>query len=344
MADDELNGEVSISAQLSENGITASAKSRLLSALDWAGGSYIAAKFRSKASKTVEDAAVAKGRLAIIDTAAQMAIEKMKTDSDVADAVIKAHFGTMFVREENKSAAFECAVEDLENAPPTAEQSNSGPDRLSDEMLNRWGRYAEDASSDELRQRWGRVLAAEVRRPGTFSAKVLRVVDEMDISIATAFERICEHRLGKVILKSQSGALDAPESWKLVSAGLMVDPGAIGQVAYFGSIADGQGNELWSLTLSNRLIAFRKGARIAETAQPDTAVIVGGAPSPMVPIYVLTAEGEAIASILDNKEVSVFNEFAARLVEAIGPDEAYEYSLTEGGQWQRTKIWRASSR
>jgi hypothetical protein len=56
--------------------------------------------------------------------------------------------------------------------------------------MNRFERFAEDASTDELRQRWGRVLSAEIRKPGTFSPKVLRIVDEIDQSTAAIFERV----------------------------------------------------------------------------------------------------------------------------------------------------------
>src|SRR5690606_30800096 len=150
----------------------------------------------------------------------------------------------------------------------------------------------------ELRERWGRVLASEVRHPGTFSPKVLRVVDELSASTAQLFERVCKSRLVIGIPICLSGELRLSETILLVTGGLIVDPGFVGQVIKWSLQTDKSVNELWLLEFERRALEFPKSFKFQEvngTGSPPLKVQDG---SPCTPIYVLTDEGQAISSIL----------------------------------------------
>src|SRR3546814_13011379 len=64
-----------------------------------------------------------------------------------------------------------------------------------DDWMNRFMRFAEDASSERLHELFARILAGEVVRPGSFGAATLRAVSELDQSIAN--DRSEERRVGK---------------------------------------------------------------------------------------------------------------------------------------------------
>ncbi|RFC66495.1 DUF2806 domain-containing protein [Fulvimarina endophytica] len=46
------------------------------------------------------------------------------------------------------------------------------------DWMNRFARYAEDASTDHRQTRWGKVMAHEIRNPGSLTFADLREIDE----------------------------------------------------------------------------------------------------------------------------------------------------------------------
>ena len=63
-----------------------------------------------------------------------------------------------FRAQTNKEEIAKIVVEELKSAPPN--QDSEGP---SDDWLNKFERYAEDASSDDLRLMFAKLLAGEIR-------------------------------------------------------------------------------------------------------------------------------------------------------------------------------------
>lgn len=55
-----------------------------------------------------------------------------------------------------------------------------------------------------------------MRKPGTFAGKVLRVIDEIDVTTAGLFERIARHRIGDILPKTLTGELSFSEQSPLV--------------------------------------------------------------------------------------------------------------------------------
>src|SRR3546814_19471102 len=65
-----------------------------------------------------------------------------------------------------------------------------------DDWMNRFMRFAEDASSERLQELFARILAGEVVRPGSFGAATLRAVSELDQSIANDFSSAWARSVG----------------------------------------------------------------------------------------------------------------------------------------------------
>jgi hypothetical protein len=55
------------------------------------------------------------------------------------------------------------------------QQKPKTPPPLTEEFLERFERYAQEASTKKLRQKWRRALSSEIREPGRFSLRVLRI-------------------------------------------------------------------------------------------------------------------------------------------------------------------------
>ncbi|SFP57934.1 Protein of unknown function [Tranquillimonas alkanivorans] len=85
----------------------------------------------------------------------------------------------------NREAVAAVAVEDLQTTPPSP--GTEGP---SDDWMNRFERYAEDASSEDLRMMYGKLLASEIREPGKIAPTTVHFVSMLDTETAQLIERV----------------------------------------------------------------------------------------------------------------------------------------------------------
>ena len=197
--DDHLSNEVSVSAALTETGIQGKARSRAISGVDRLIGNvtefanvYFEEKISSRRSR------IEAGKL--LSEAAVTAIsEEMKVDRSLAERALTGDIIRSIERQENKESVARKSIELLEASPPTEEQEKSGAEKISPDFLNRFERYTEDASTDEVREKWASVLAAEVKNPGTFSGKSMRILDEIDSNTANRFQEFAKHNLVNIV-------------------------------------------------------------------------------------------------------------------------------------------------
>ncbi|KRR14754.1 DUF2806 domain-containing protein [Bradyrhizobium valentinum] len=304
MTDDVLDKETSVSVELTESGVKAKAKSRTVAALDRLGGNLSELLNVRMERHVTRERAIITGEKKMIEAAVEYGIDRLKKDPDFAERVAEKHLRKIFHRQDNKDAVLVEAIEDLRHDPLTDAEAEAGPAELNPEFMDRFERYAEDASTEELRQKWGRVLSAEIRKPGTFSRKALRVVEELDAQTAQLFERLCRSRLENVFPKSLVGELSFAEAASLVTADLMVDPGAAGQIRQSVLMKASDERELWFVPLGEYAIAFQKDINLGQPGAAGTgpaAVLRSNKDNnPVLPVYVLTSTGQAVAEILPN--------------------------------------------
>jgi hypothetical protein len=89
----------------------------------------------------------------------------------------------------------------------------------------------------------------------------------------------------------------------LVTADLMVDPGAAGQIRHSTLMKASDAKELWLVPLGTYAVAFQKDVNLGQPGAAGTgpaAVVRGKDNNPVLPIYVLTSTGRSVAEILPN--------------------------------------------
>lgn len=298
MSDDHLNNEVSVSGELTEAGVNAKANSRTLAALDRLIGNVIDWPNTFVEADTARRRARMDAEKRIIEATAARAVQLIGTDDTFAARALAGQFSDFARKQINKEAVAAVALEDLRNSPPTVEEAADGPNELSPEFMDRFQSYAEEASTEELRERWGRVLASEIRRPGTFSRKVMRAVDELDSEVAALFERICLSRIiGSGIVREFAGQLDFEQKNRLVEDGLIIDPGPTGQIAKFakGKLGD---REIYFLPLGE----WGMGIEMPYKPPENSTLLVFEKDTVALRIYALTSVGQALATILPDHE------------------------------------------
>lgn len=328
MPEDHLDKEVTIFGELTERGIKGGAKSRAVSSFDRLLGSAVdvfSAPLEgiARRARARQDA-----QIALIEALGEKQLQQIHDDPDFADNALKQHLKVTVRREENKKEAVRFAIEDLRSTPPTEEQSNAGSEELDPDFLNRFERYAEDATSEQLRERWGRVLASEIRTPGTFSGKVMRVVDELDATTAAAFEKLCTHRIADTVPKILAGKLSFSEATQLVNADLILDPDG-GHIRLSMESSLTIGAQIWLTTFEDMALSLPIGAGVAVPYTDEIRAVSSHEKKPVVPIYLLTPAGRAIASILPNREAQSMRSLTRSVSVEFPGETIYEYRRTD---------------
>ncbi|RLQ88905.1 DUF2806 domain-containing protein [Notoacmeibacter ruber] len=214
--------ETSIGAQLSKSGISFGAKSRTIAALDFIGASKLMGRFRKTYTET-DQAAREKYALDQLTMAAVRTLEtKLENDEEAAAEFLNSALGTQIRRKENVLGATAAAIEDLSNRTTDEGEADEAAE-ISDAFMDRWERYAEGATTDELKERWGAILSKEIRKPGSISPATMRVVDELDKSLADLFQSLFSAIAMNRIIQDLMEVTVSLDKWQqLTAAGLVI--------------------------------------------------------------------------------------------------------------------------
>lgn len=326
----EEKHEISVGGELTSTGFRASVKSRLASAVDRLLGSKVDRKSIPIEAENAEAAAVAAGRVKMLEALSELGVERLKSDPEFAARALENFLPSILRKQENKDAVIELTLEDLSTSPAVEEDSTSSPQALNDVFLNRFKRYAEDATTDDVREKWAKVLAAEIRKPNSFSPKVLRIIDELEPSTAALFQRVCEHHIDGILPKATLGELSFAETNALVEAELVVEPG-LGHVRFAKEVTAPDGKEFWLLPLGRLGIAL---SVTSPPPEPDEAglKIANDDDKPALPIYVLTDAGRALTAVLPDRTNDLFAALTQELLTAAPRSELHQCLASEDGK------------
>lgn len=328
---DHLDTETSVSVDLTATGVNAKAKSRLVAAIDRLGGNIVELLNAPMERRITRHRAISDGEIKLVEAVTKFGIEKLEHDPAFAQRVAVRYFRGLFQKQENKDGVLSEALEDLRHDPPNDAASDAGEAQLDEQFMGRFEHFAEGASTEQLRQKWGRVLSAEIRKPGTFSAKVLRVVDEIDANTAALFESVCASSFENVIPQCLSGVLPFDRLSQLVMADLLVEPGAAGHIYKFVEGKDSRGIDLWIARTAERAVSIPKGIAIPPRNREQPGPLIQNGEEPAAPIYLLTDVGSAIAQIFTRP--NAFSQYIAKLKETLPGIAVVEYVPLSNGQY-----------
>jgi hypothetical protein len=304
---DHLDKETTLSVAITDNSIKVGSTSRFVAAIDRLGGSVIDTASAALESFSERRRAKTKGEVQLIEAITEYGITQLGANPTTAERAFRRHFSKVMSQQENIDHVLLEAKADLELNPPSADDPDQ-TEELSEEFMNRFEEYSATATTDDLRQRWGRVLASEVRKPGTFSGKVLRVIDEMNTETAQVFEEVCKSRIRNLVLKCVCGVLPYPTIASLTTAGLILEAG-LGQTYGLEEFESSDTGKIWGFHTEWGLIALPINVTSRERYQEAGCLQLENG-KPRVPVYVLTDVGVAIASILPDNQSEAFEKYA----------------------------------
>lgn len=335
MSEDHLNNEVSVSARITESGLEAKSKSRLFSAVDRLLGSLFDVPSAALEASSARKRAESDAEVDLIRAVGEQAARIASSDPDIVRRSIDQYARSILRKQKNKDAVVAQAIEQIKISPASS-MENEGEDALSEDFMDRFEAYAEHASTEDLQERWGRVLASEVLMPGTFSRKVLRVVDEISPDVARDFESICSNLIDGCIPKMLSGEINYRVQTDLTTSDLLVDPG-LGQHRILPKVAlelEGvPGEEIWFFAGKEVGFGISVSAKISGGSIDSKFALTLKGEELRLPVYLLTDAGRAIASILPIDEKVVLNNLIQEVFKQI--PEATIHMLSKDASSQR---------
>lgn len=74
----------------------------------------------------------------------------------------------------------------------TDQDTNGGEEKIiNDDWINSFEAEARQKSTEEMQLRFGRVLAGEIRQPGSYSIRTVKILRELDQGVAALFKKLC---------------------------------------------------------------------------------------------------------------------------------------------------------
>jgi hypothetical protein len=257
--------------------------------------------------------ALTKSRVTLIEAATAAVAKQISENPEQAQKALTI-FNRMSVQFDNVGAIMELVADELKALPAlSTPSSDKDPDTLDEDLLNRWSHYAGEASSDQAREKWARVLASEIRAPGTFTVKALRVIDEIDPEVARLFERFCMSRIGRWVPQISHG-LSQGELERLGDADLIREDDLPRSVP-FNETTRGDGSKWWIHLGTEFGVVVRVGAPLRfdpKVYLSDPLRLAGDAL--IMNVLVFTDTGEIVASIAPTTAEGAFRRLVSGLL------------------------------
>ena len=151
----------------------------------------IGALERRSAEKRVETEA----RIKIIEENTAQITGQMEVPAEYAQRAVKK-YGEKILREQSNLDKI-CAIavnllKKEKSASPTEQSAKGGEERvINDDWLNGFEEEARQKSTEEMQLLFGRILAGEIRKPGAYSIKAVKILGQLDQNAAALFKNLC---------------------------------------------------------------------------------------------------------------------------------------------------------
>ena len=142
--------------------------------------------------KADEKRAETAARIKLISVSATQIAEQMQTDPEYARVAVQK-FGQRVLREQvNLDMISQQAAIELQGGSsidqPAPEQTDNV---INDDWLNAFETEARQKSTEDMQLLFGKILAGEIRRPGSYSTRTVKILGSLDQNVANHFVRLC---------------------------------------------------------------------------------------------------------------------------------------------------------
>jgi Protein of unknown function (DUF2806) len=129
--------------------------------------------------------AITEADVQITKAIAESAVQYVKSQGPVFGELALSHGIQRIIKKQvNLEAVVVKTIDNLKIAPP----DKMPADQPSDDWLNLFGSYAENATSEKMREHWAHILAGEIKNPGSFSFITLHLASVLDEKLAAIID------------------------------------------------------------------------------------------------------------------------------------------------------------
>lgn len=129
----------------------------------------------------------ADGLSLVTTSAAKSAAKEFGADRTLVNRSVN-YFGSKLLREQiNRESILEQAANELKNDPPKEDSK----EEIDEDWLEMFARIAETKSNKDVQLFLAKILAGEIRKPGSFSAKTIQILSTLDQDSAKKFMSFC---------------------------------------------------------------------------------------------------------------------------------------------------------
>ena len=132
-------------------------------------------------------------RIKLINTSAGQIAQQMQTDPEYARVAVRK-FGHRVLREQvNLDLISQRTAEELRDPGDSNGQSvpEESVDTINDDWLNAFETEARQKSTEEMQAYFGKILAGEIRTPGSYSTRTVKILGSLDQNTANHFVKLC---------------------------------------------------------------------------------------------------------------------------------------------------------
>ena len=233
--EDEASSPLDIVTDLAlDSTIPAPIRKNALKALDRLCSAVIDLPVGALERRFAEKQAESEARIRIREEITSQIIQQIKVDPEYA-RIAANKYGDKIIREQISldkiSAIAANEVKKEQSGGSTDSTADSGEERtINDDWLNSFEEEARQKSTEEMQVLFGRILAGEIKKPGSYSIRAVKILGELDHSAATLFKKLCSlcvvlgHLPSKYIRDARVCYLDEKQGKKtLVKYGLGFD-------------------------------------------------------------------------------------------------------------------------
>ena len=145
--------------------------------------------------RSAEKQAESEARIQIIEENAAQITRQMNVPTEYAQRAGNK-FAEKIIREQinldkiSIIAANELKKEEFDSSAD--QNADHGEERaINDDWLNDFEEEARQKSTEEMQLRFGRILAGEIRKPGSYSIRAVKILGELDQKAARLFKNLC---------------------------------------------------------------------------------------------------------------------------------------------------------
>lgn len=191
--------------------IPASVVKNVYKALGQLSSAAIEIPIASLKGKAAEIRAESEGRVKIIAEGTDQIIQQMEVPSEYAQVAVDKYVGKIIGEQLNLDKISAIAVNELKSAEPISSttQNTSEPIRdqsadsinqevnaseektISDVWLNNFETVARPQSTEDMQILFGRILAGEIKQPGSYSIRAIKILVELNQDTAVLFKKLC---------------------------------------------------------------------------------------------------------------------------------------------------------